>query len=127
MTRTGGTRKTILFGLAAATALAVLAASAYAQQAIGVVKRSKGEVRVQRAGAQLTVAKGTALQRGDRLLTGRDGYAYIDIHGAAPIAVGPETNVALDRFAPDDKRVSQRTAPRLLQSLASYLALNRHR
>jgi hypothetical protein len=126
MARTGASRK-ILMGLAVAAALALLAASAHAQQSIGVVKRSKGEVLVQRAGAQLPVAKGTELQRGDRLLTGRDGYAYIDIHGAAPIAIGPETSVGLDRFVPDEKRVTSRSAPRLLQGLASFLALSRHR
>jgi hypothetical protein len=113
--------------LTAATALSLLAAAAHAEQSIGVVKRSKGEVLIERAGAQLPVAKGTALQRGDRLLTGRDGYAYIDIHGAAPISIGPETNVGLDRFLPDEKRVTSRSAPRLLQGLASFFTLNRHR
>lgn len=123
-----GTSRKVLLGLTVATALTLLAASAHSQQqSIGVVKRIKGEVLVQRAGAQLPVAKGTELRRGDRLLTGRDGYAYIDIHGAAPIAVGPETNVGLDRFVPDEKRVTARSAPRLLQGLASFLALNRHR
>jgi hypothetical protein len=122
-----GARRKILLGLTVATGLGLLAASAYAQQSIGLVKRSKGEVLVERAGAQLRVAKGSELHRGDRLLTGRDGYAYIDIHGAAPIAVGPEMNVALDRFVRDERRVTTRSTPRLLQGLASFFTLNRHR
>jgi hypothetical protein len=126
MAETGATRK-ILLALTVATGLGLLALSAYAQQSIGVVKRSKGEVRVERAGSQLPVVKGSALHRGDRLLTGRDGYAYIDIHGTAPIAVGPEMDVSLDRFVRDGNRVTTRSPPRLLQGLASFFALNRHR
>jgi hypothetical protein len=51
----------------------------------------------------------------------------VEMRGAAPVAIGPETDVALDRFAADEKRVVSRSAPRLLQSLASYFALNRQR
>jgi hypothetical protein len=116
-----------LLGVAAATTVALLAASAHAQQAIAVVKRSKGEVLVERGGARVPIGKGTELRRGDRVVTGRDGYAYIDIHGAAPVAVGPEMSVGLDRFVPDDKRVANRAAPRLLQGIASFLTLNRLR
>ena len=107
--------------------IAFAAGNALAQDTIGVVKRASGEVLIERAGATMKAGKGTPLQHGDRLTTGKDAYAYVDMHGAAPLAIGPETTVSLDRFSGDDKRVVHRSGPRLLQSLASFLALNRQR
>jgi hypothetical protein len=113
---------------AALAALLVLTAtSVAAQDGIGLVKRSKGDVVIQRQGVRVPAVKGTELYRGDHLITSKDGYAYVEMRGAAPLAIGPETDVALDRFVSDEKRVANRSAPRLLQSLASYFALNRQR
>jgi hypothetical protein len=110
-----------------AVALGLFAASVAAQGTIGVVKRSKGEVVVERGDLRVRVVKGTELLRGDRLVTSQDGYAYVQMRGATPIAIGPDTQVTLDRFASDENRVAHRSAPRLLQGIASYLAVNRHR
>jgi hypothetical protein len=107
--------------------LALAAAAVAAQDVVGVVKRSKGDVAIERGGLRIAATKGTELHRGDRLVTSKDAYAYVDMHGAAPLAIGPETMVSVDRFSGDDKHVARRSAPRLLQSLASYLALNRQR
>ena len=107
--------------------LALAASMAVAQDTIGQVKRAKGDVVVERAGQTLKAEKGTPLQRGDRVITGKSAYAYVEMRGAAPLAIGPETTVSVDRFRGDDKRIAHRSAPRLLQSLASYLALNRQR
>jgi hypothetical protein len=110
-----------------ATALAFVATSAAAQEAIGVLKRTKGDVAIQRGNVRIQAPKGSELQRGDRIVTSKNGYAYVQMRGAAPLAIGPETEVSLDRFAGDDQRVLHRSAPRLLQGLASYFALNRQR
>jgi len=117
--------KTLKVAFAALLALATT--SVAAQDVIGVVKRAKGDVAIERAGARVPAAKGTELRRGDHLITSKDGYAYVDMRGAAPLAVGPEAYVTLDRFAGDENRTANRSAPRLLQSLASYFALNRQR
>ena len=112
---------------ATALALAIVATSTLAQEAIGILKRSRGDVAVERAGVRVSAMKGMELRRGDRLVTAKGGYAYVELRGTAPLAVGPETQILLDRYAVDEKRLADRSAPRLLQSLASYFALNRHR
>jgi hypothetical protein len=114
-------------GLALAALLALATTCVAAQDVIGLVKRSKGNVTIERHGVRVPATKGTEIHRGDRLITSRDGYAYVEMRGAAPLAVGPETAVALDRFAGDEKRMAGRSAPRLLQTLAGYFALNRQR
>jgi hypothetical protein len=110
-----------------AGALALTSVCTYAQETIGVVKRSQGHVVVERAGVPIALKQGTEVQRGDRLVTGADGYASINMRRAAVISVGPHTEFALDRFAAEDKPVASRAAPRILQSLASFLAVNRQR
>ena len=89
-------------GLALAALLAVATTCAAAQDVIGLVKRSKGDVTIERHGVRVPAVKGTEIYRGDHLITSRDAYAYVEMRGAAPLAVGPETDVALDRFAGDE-------------------------
>ncbi len=110
-----------------AGALALTSVCAYAQEAIGVVKRSQGHVVIERAGVPITPEPGTVVHRGDRLVTGADGYTSISMRRAASISVGPHTAVALDRYAAEDKPIAARPAPSILQSLASFLAVNRQR
>jgi hypothetical protein len=118
-------KSTLYIGLALGLALAT--ANVAAEDTIGLVKRSNGEVIVERGGVTIKAEKGTRLQHGDRLTTGKGAYAYVEMRGATPLAIGPETTVAVDRYVTDDKRVAHRSAPRLLQSLASYFTLNRQR
>ena len=115
------------FKVAVAALLMLAATAVAAQDVIGLVKRTKGDVTIDRQGVRVRAGKGTELYRGDHLITSKDGYAYVEMRGASPLAIGPETDVLLDRFASDEKRTVSRSAPRLLQSLASYLALNRQR
>jgi hypothetical protein len=114
-----------------ALVLACASTAVAAQDTIGFVKRANGEVFVQRGGERIKAEKGTPLYRGDRVLTGRSAYAYLEVQGAAPLAIGPETDVSVDRFSgdnkQDNKQVSRHSAPRLVQGLASYFALNRQR
>ena len=105
---------------------ALVATSALAQETIGVVKRSKGQVAIEREGMQIAPKPGTEVLRGDRLVTGPDGHASVSMRRAAAISVGPHTEVALDRYAAEDTTAS-RPAPRILQSLASFFAVNRQR
>ena len=105
---------------------ALLSASAIAQDTIGVVKRSKGHAVVERQGTPMMLQAGTHLLRGDRVVTGADGYINIHMLRAAPLSVGPNASVALNRYAAQPTVVSQ-PAPPLLQGLASFLGINRQR
>ena len=118
-------KATLKFAVAAVFGL--LAASSLAEEVIGVVKSSKGHVVIERAGVQVTPSRGTEVYRGDRLITGSAGHATVAMKRAAPVTVGPDNDVALDRFAADEMPVVKRPAPAILQGLASFLAVNRQR
>ena len=107
--------------------LAMMAVPALAGDAIGVVKRSKGQVLIERGQALLKVAAGGKLFRGDRVQTGADGQISIIMRRGAWLTVGPAANVALDRYAPEAQPVAQRPVPLLLQTIASFLGIHRHR
>jgi hypothetical protein len=112
---------------AVVTVLALLTTSALAQETIGVIKRSNGHVRIERAGVQATPTAGTELHRGDRLITGPDGHVSVGMRRAAPLSVGPNAVVPLDRYATEERLIVSRPAPAILQGLASFLAVNRQR
>ena len=113
--------------IAVAVALGLLSAPALAQEVIGVVKNSKGQVAIERAGVRVSPTRGTEVRKGDRLITGPDSHATITMRRAAPVSVGPENDVALDRYAAEDIPLVKRAAPAILQGLASFLAVNRQR
>ena len=115
------------FVWAVASAFLLLAGTARAEDPIGVVKRAKGEVRIERAGVHIPAARGTLIQPGDRVITGPNGSASIALRRAAPVSVGPSVDMALDRFAAEERPLVKREAPAILQGLASYLAVNRQR
>ena len=91
-----------------------------------MVKRAKGSVQIQRAGAPVPIARGTQLRSGDRIVTGKDGSVDITMRGSA-LSVGPGTDVDLDRFAPDDKESAPSWRAAVAHGLASLLGMNRHR
>ena len=105
--------------------LALLSTSVYAGAVIGVKKRVDGEVTIKRGEDRLTAGPGTLVERGDPIITTRTGYASIVMRRAVQVTVGPNNDVVLDRFAPQERPAVQGPAPPLLQGLASFLALNR--
>lgn len=107
--------------------LALLASSVIAQESIGAVKRSTGQVVIERGAEHVAPKAGTEVFRGDRVVTGRDGYVDITMRRAAPLTIGPDAQIALDRFAAEQTPVVERPAPPLLQGLASFLGINRKR
>lgn len=68
---------------------------------IGRIKVVKGDVRVERAGVTVTAAVGTRLQQGDVVVTGRDGAVGITLNDDSLLSAGPDSVLALDRFAFD--------------------------
>jgi hypothetical protein len=106
--------------------LALAAAPAAAQDWVGIVKRASGEVVIERDGMNLTPTPGTEVMRGDRVITGANGYAQIRLRGAPPVSVSPGADVALDRFIPGTV-IAERHEPGLFERLASFFAVNRNR
>jgi hypothetical protein len=82
-------------------ALAVLAPAVVQAQDIGRVKVAQGAVHVERGGATLPAAVGTRLRQGDVVVTGRDGVVGITLNDDSRLSAGPDTVLALDRFAFD--------------------------
>jgi hypothetical protein len=87
--------------LAVLVVLGTLAPAGVAADEIGRVKTLRGSVRVERAGATLPAAIGTRLQQGDVIVTGRDGAVGITLNDDSLLSTGPDSVLALDRFAFD--------------------------
>ena len=89
--------------LLAAAALG-LALSAGATD-IGQIKVAKGQVSVERGGQTLPGDVGTRLQAADVLKTGADGSVGITMSDNSLLSAGPNSILALDRYAlrPDDE------------------------
>jgi hypothetical protein len=102
--------------------IAFMATSAFADEAIGVITRTTGQVAIERAGVPLPPAPGTEVQRGDRVITGRDGQVSVAMRGAAPVTVGPEADVALDRFVRDQRPVVRRMMDPIITGVASIMS-----
>jgi len=79
-------------------ALLGAAASAQAADAAGIVKRLQGAVTLQRGGQSLPVAPGTAVQVGDRLVTGADGTVGITLADDTLLTAGPGSTLLINDF-----------------------------
>jgi hypothetical protein len=87
---------TVVLGLA----LAVFAAVAAADD-IGRIKNSQGGVTLERAGGSLPGAAGARLQAGDVVRTAADGSVGITLSDNSRLSAGPNSVLALDRYAFD--------------------------
>jgi hypothetical protein len=87
---------------AAAVALITLAPLAAALAAnAGKVKVSRGAAWIERAGNRLPAQVGTAVQESDVIVTGADGSLGITFADDSLLSIGPNSAVAIDRFAFD--------------------------
>ena len=68
---------------------------------VGLVKVSKGEVRIQRGDARLAAAVGSAVQPSDVIVTGADGSAGITFSDNSLVSVGPNSVFAIDKYSFD--------------------------
>ena len=86
-----------------AVALAVLAINALAAEgeAAGTIKTSKGEVSIERAGARIPGAVGTAVQVADKVRTGPDGAVGLTLRDNTLLSAGPNSQLTLDKFSFD--------------------------
>jgi hypothetical protein len=91
------------FGLAlvVVAALGAGAAPAVAQEAAGHVKVAKGSVQIERAGQKVPAPVGAVVQAGDVVTTGGDGSVGITFLDNSLLSAGPNSVLAIDRFAFD--------------------------
>ena len=79
---------------------AIAPAPALAQEA-GHVKVAKGTVQIERAGQKVPAAVGAVVQAGDVVTTGADGSVGITFLDNSLLSAGPNSVLAIDRFAFD--------------------------
>lgn len=79
--------------------LAAALSTAQAADEAGVVKTSKGQVSVERAGQKLAAPVGTRIYSSDSVLTGADGAVGITLRDNTILSAGPNSVVNLDKFA----------------------------
>jgi len=79
-------------------ALASLACSGALAADIGLIKVSKGNVEIQRAGGKVPAKVGTGLQTADVIVTGADGSAGITFSDNSLVSVGPNSVFAIDKY-----------------------------
>jgi hypothetical protein len=68
---------------------------------VGMVKVSRGTAAVERAGQRLPAPAGTKVREGDVVVTGADGSVGITFSDNSLLSVGPDSRLAIDRFAFD--------------------------
>ena len=83
--------------------VALCAVPASAQDYAGVVKTSKGNTSLERAGKQIAAKPGVQLHQGDRMITGNDGYLGITMRDDTLLTLGPGSALTLDGYAFDPK------------------------
>jgi hypothetical protein len=80
----------------------VTASSAFAE--IARIKQSSGAAIVQRGTQQLKPAPGLQLQRGDTLVTGKDGRMSLTFVDNTRFALGPNSRISVSEFQYDRTR-----------------------
>ena len=78
-------------------ALVAMAAPAMAAD-VGLIKVSKGEVRIERAGAPVAAGVGTGVQPSDVIVTGADGLAGITFTDNSLVSLGPNSRFSIDKY-----------------------------
>lgn len=68
---------------------------------VGEVKLVQGSAYIERAGAQLPLKVGMAVQEADKVLTGRDGTVGITFADNSLLSIGPSSVFAIDRYVFD--------------------------
>jgi len=72
-----------------------------AEAPAGMVKTAKGSAAIERDGKKTVVQPGAALMASDRVVTGADGSVGITLRDETLLAVGPNSNVWLEKYAFD--------------------------
>jgi hypothetical protein len=84
-----------------AVGVVLVTAGVAAADDVGRVKVVKGRVAIERGTQTLLATLGMNLQEGDVIVTGRDGAAGVTFNDDSLLSVGPDSVLAVDRFAFD--------------------------
>jgi len=110
-------------GIGGLVAVAMLvAAGVAAADDVGRVKVVKGGVDIDRAGRSLPASIGMRLQEGDVIVTGRDGSVGVTFNDDSLLSVGPDSVLAIDRFAFDSTTHAGRFDTSLRQGTLSAVS-----
>ena len=85
-------RKTLILA-----ALVAMAAPAMAADVV-LIKVSKGDVRIERAGARVAAGVGANVQPSDVIVTGADGLAGITFTDNSLVSLGPNSRFSIDKY-----------------------------
>jgi hypothetical protein len=111
------------YGFGGLVAVAMLvAAGVAAADDVGRVKVVKGGVDIDRAGRSLPASIGMRLQEGDVIVTGRDGSVGVTFNDDSLLSVGPDSVLAIDRFAFDSTTHAGRFDTSLRQGTLSAVS-----
>ena len=94
-------RTVLIVALVVALALTLTTPEGAAANDVGQFKVAKGTVHIERAKQRVPVAVGTIVQEGDIVVTGADGSAGITFKDDSLLSIGPDSVLAIDRFAFD--------------------------
>jgi hypothetical protein len=110
------------YGVVLALAVLGIARVAAAADDVGRVKVVKGSVHIERASRSVPAAVGMKLQEGDVIVTGRDGSAGVTFNDDSLLSVGPDSELAIDRFAFDSTTHAGRFDTSLRQGTLSAVS-----
>ena len=91
----------LVLGLLLAMLTAFVAPHIAAAQDVGTVKTSRGAARIERGGQRLPAPVGAKVRQGDTIVTGADGSVGITFSDNSLLSIGPDSRLAIDRFAFD--------------------------
>ncbi len=97
-------------------------APTFAASPVGIVKRVRGEAVVQRGDATIPATEGLGLAEGDVLRTGADGALGVLLRDDTRLALGPASEVKIDRFAFAPTQGALALVLRMARGAASYVS-----
>ena len=92
----------IISGVILSAVAAILFSPAVASaNDVGQIKNAKGSVHIERAGQKLPATVGSRIQQADTVVTGPDGSVGIAFVDNSLLSAGPNSTLAIERYAFD--------------------------
>ena len=94
------TMNRLIAGLVLSAAAAAFSTTAFADD-VGQIKAAKGTVHIERDGQKLSAAVGEKVRQSDKVVTGADGSVGITFVDNSLLSAGPNSTLAIERYAFD--------------------------
>lgn len=92
----------LVMRFAIALAIVIVAPVSHAQSGdVGQIKTAKGAVHIERGGQQVPATVGARLRQSDTVVTGADGSVGITFVDNSLLSAGPNSTLAIERYAFD--------------------------